>query len=126
MEGKNSQRSESEPNSYKIPVNYFEEAMDTELSKEKKEQMVDLLTNHNHLKSIKEFKEIRAQLRYSCLKGNLNLIKILLSEATTQDINGQFFKIDKTNKTASLFKADQDLYHIVVPRTIKYEMNDHI
>ena len=55
MEGKDTQKLELDPNPFKIPVEDFEEDMDTELSKGKKGEILDLFTNHNNLKSTKEF-----------------------------------------------------------------------
>ena len=57
---------------------------------------------------------------------DLDLIKIYLSETVENDSKDMSFKIDETNKTASLFQTNAKIDHIIVPRTIKYKSNKYL
>ena len=107
---------------YEIPIKDFETDMNTESSKDKKERILDLFRNHNKLKSEEEYNEIESQLHYACIEGDLELIKILLSETIEDESENFLFKIDKTNKTASFYGFNQELQDIIIPRTVKHEM----
>ena len=111
---------------YEIPIEDFETEMNTESSKDKKGKILDLFRNHNKLKSPEEYSVIKFQLIYACEKGDLELIKILLSETIEDDSKNFFFKIDKTNKTASFYGSNQKSQDFIIPRTVKHENNDYL
>lgn len=94
--------------------------MEEELAKGKKNEILDLLINYNKLRSEEEFKEIKYKLHFACKEGDLDLIKIFLSETIKDYSNTLHFKIDGTNQTASLFKVNNDIEEVIIPRTIKY------
>lgn len=73
--------------------------MNIKLSEDKKEKILDLIRNHNKLKSEKEYNDILFQLCYACQEGDLELIYILLSETIEDDSKNFIFNIDKTNKS---------------------------
>ncbi|KAK8870615.1 hypothetical protein M9Y10_008502 [Tritrichomonas musculus] len=89
---------------YEIPIEDFESDMNTESSKDKKERILDLFRNHNELKSEEEYSDIESHLHYACREGDLELIKILLSETIEDDSKYFLIKIDEINKTASFLK----------------------
>ena len=123
MEGKNTQKSIPV---FEIPIKDYETDMEKESSKEKKNEILDLLKNHNQLKSESEFNEIKSRLHHACQKGDLDHIKILLSETIKNSTKDLTYKIDKTTHTASLFKVDQNLENLTIPRTVKHEMKDYL
>ncbi|KAK8865144.1 hypothetical protein M9Y10_010678 [Tritrichomonas musculus] len=100
--------------------------MKTYLTKEKKNEILDLFSNSNNLLSEEEFKEIKYKLHNACQDGDLELIKILLSETIQDDSKDLTFKIDKTNQTASLFKVKVDVKHVIIPRSIKHDSVDYL
>ena len=126
MEGTNTQKSVLDCNLFEILVKKYENYIEINSSKEKKEIILDLFENHNHLKTQEEFDEIQLLLQYACRKSYYDLIKILLSETIENDSNSMVFKIDETNKTASLFKVNQKLDHIIVPKTVKHKLNAYL
>ena len=65
-------------------------------------------------------------MRYACREGDLELIKILLSETIEDGSKNFFIKIDKTNKTASFYGFNQSSYDLIIPRTIKHDNNDYL
>ena len=111
---------------FEIPIKDYEIDIETESSKEKKNEILDLFKNHNHLKSESDFDEIEYKLHHACEKGDLDHIKILLSETIQDSAEILTFKIDKTNHTASLFKVNKNLDNLTIPRTVKHEMNDYL
>lgn len=62
--GKNLQKSTIESKLFEIPIKNYEISMNTEASKGKKNEILDLLKNHNKLRSKKEFEEISC---WACL-----------------------------------------------------------
>ena len=66
MEVKNTQKTTSV---FEIPIKDYEIDMEKDSSKEKKNEILDLLKNHNQLRS-----EIK--LHYACEEGDLDLIGI--------------------------------------------------
>lgn len=116
----------SVPDIFKIPLKTYEKDMETKWSKGKKKEIIDLFTNHNNLTSEGEFKEIEFHLHFACQEGYLSLIKILLFETIMIDSTKLKFKIDKTNKTASLFKVEHPFDTLIVPRTVTYKLNDYL
>lgn len=58
--------------------------MDTESSKEKKKEIINLLNNYHKLRSKEEFEEIKDSLHRACKKGDIDLIKIYLNETIIQ------------------------------------------
>ena len=96
------------------------------LTKDQKEKIFDLLLNHNKLKSYLEFKEIQMLLQYAYQECDFDLIKTLLSESYVDEFKKLIFKIDKTNKTMSLFKVNQQNEELIIPRSITYEFNDYL
>ena len=100
--------------------------MNTGSSTDKKERILDLFRNHNVLRSADEFFQVEYKLHFVCREGGLELIKILLSETIENDSKDFLFKIDKTNKAASLFKVNQKLEHLNIPRTVQHNMNEYL
>ncbi|KAK8852946.1 hypothetical protein M9Y10_017942 [Tritrichomonas musculus] len=100
--------------------------MKRESSNKRKEEILDLLKNHNHLKSEEEIYEIFDFLLFAFKEGALDLIKILLCETIEDDSKGLTFKIDKINKTASLIEIDRKLDDVIIPRTINHELNEFL
>ena len=68
MDGKNTQKSVSV---FEIPIKEYKIYMAKDSSKEKKNEILDLFTNHNQLKSEAEFEEIQFKLHYACQEGDL-------------------------------------------------------
>ena len=99
--------------------------MDKELSRDKKEEISELLTNHNQLLSQDELAEVNELHHEACKKGNLKLIEIYLNETIEDETNNLKFKINKTNKTASLFKIKQ-IKHLIVPRKVNHESEEFL
>ena len=126
MEGKNPQKSIFESKIFKIPIEEYEIDIETGSAKQKKNEILDLLKNYNKLRSKEEFEEIKYKLHVACIKGDLALIKIYLSETIENTSYGLRFKIDKTNRTASLFKIDKYIEEIIIPRTVKYESIEYL
>ena len=62
MEGENPQKSTIESEFFKIPIEEYEEDMETESARGKKKEILDLLKNYNKLRSGEEFKEIKDEL----------------------------------------------------------------
>lgn len=54
-------------------------------------------------------------------EGDIDLIKIYLSETVENYSNDLFIKIDKANRTASLFSVKNRSKEIIIPRTVKHE-----
>ena len=94
--------------------------------KTKRKKMFDLFKNHNKLKSENEYREIESQLHYACKEGDLELIKILISETIEDDSKNFLIKIDKTNKTASFYGSNQKYHDLIIPRTVKHKKNDYL
>ena len=117
---KQAQNLDLETRLIQIPIDKYTEDIDTELGEEKKNKILDLLLNSNNLRSEEEFEEIEENLYVACQKGDLELIKIYLSESIQNDSKTITFKIDKTNQTASLFKVSNDLEELVIPRTVNH------
>ena len=99
MEEKNAQKNALKSKFFQIPIEDYGEDMETESSKEKKKEILELFTTYNKLRSEKEFEEIKDILHYACREGDVELIKILLSE-TIENSTGLHFKIDETKKNS--------------------------
>ena len=125
MKGENAQSSTLESKKFKIPVDQYKKDIDSLLSKEKKEKILDLLTNSNQLHSEDEFKEISYKLHDACKLGDIDLIQIYLSETIVNHTKDLTFKIDRRKKTASLFKIN-NIAHVVIPRTFQYESTEYL
>ena len=118
---------ESQNQVINIPIEDYEDDMNTELSRDKKEEITELLTNHCQIRSQTELDKIKYKLHVACKKGDLELIKILLSETIENETNDLTFKINKTNKTASLFTINnEEIEHLIVPRTVKHESEEYL
>ena len=65
-------------------------------------------------------------LHEACKEGDIELIKIYLSEKIENDSKDLTFKIDKTNKTASLFNANDNIKELIIPRTVTHEFTDYL
>lgn len=100
--------------------------MNTGLAMRKKKEIVDLFTNFNRLRSKEEFSKIAHGLHRACRKGDLDLIKIYISETIEDDSKTLKFKIDRTNKTASLFQVDDEIKDLYVPRSIEHESTEYV
>lgn len=94
----NGNKAETEHNIIQIFIEKYEKDFETKLEKEKKKEIIDLLTNSNNLLSGHKFEGYQ--------ETNLELIKIYLSETINNDSKDLQFKINKTNLTASLFKVN--------------------
>ena len=68
-----------------IHIKNYERDMCTELTKEKKKEILDLLVNSNNLHSEEEFKDIEENLYYALREGDIELIKIYFSETIEND-----------------------------------------
>lgn len=117
---KNSPKSVLKLEVFKIPIIKYEKNMHTRSAKEKKNEILELFSNYNHLHSKEEYKEVKNILHEACQEGDLELIKIFLSETITNESNLLSFKIDKTNWTASLFKVNNKSKQIIIPQTVKH------
>ena len=111
---------------FQIPIEEFEKNLETEFARGKKNEILFLLTNFNHLCNEEEFKDVQQYLHEACANGDLDLIKIYLSETIYNDSKDMSFKIDKQNHTASLFKIHITPQQITIPRTVKYESTDYL
>ena len=58
MEAENPQNSSSESILFEIPIGRYEETMESDSAKDKKNEIIDILKNYNKLHSEKEFKEV--------------------------------------------------------------------
>ena len=90
----------------------------------KKQEILDLFTNFNNICSEEELQKIEYSLHKAIRRGDVEFIKILLSETIEND--SFLFKIDRTNQTASLFNVKSNIGKIIVPRTVKYESVDYL
>ncbi|KAK8847259.1 hypothetical protein M9Y10_019845 [Tritrichomonas musculus] len=126
MEVENTQERTFYSEVVKIPIEEYEEDMNTEASKEKKKAIIDLITNYNNIRSEEEYEEIKYYLHVACKGGDLELIKIYLSETIANDSKSLIFKIDKLKHTASLFKIDDNISSVVIPRTIELESTEYL
>ena len=72
-----------------IAIKQHEKDMDNELSREKKEEISELLTNHNQLRSQDELAEVIHKLHEACKKGDLELIEIYLNETIEDETNNE-------------------------------------
>ena len=118
--------SKMESGMFKIPIEIYEKDMNTESLKENKEKIIDLFMNHNNLVYETDFIKVKTKLHRACRECDLDLIKILLCETIVDDSKRIFYKIDKTNKTASLFQVDGYGNSITIPRTVKHESTDYL
>ena len=99
---------------FKIPIKKYEKDLDAYLSKAKKQEILDIFSNHNNLCPEEEFNEIEYKLHEAYKLGDTDLIKIYLSEKIQNDSKDKIFKIDKTAKTASLFKASSNNRQLII------------
>ena len=89
-------------------------------------EILELFTNSNKLRTEDEFRKIEFKLHAACQEGDIELIKILLSETIENETKELSFKINKTNQTASLFDSNPEIKDIIVPRTVKHESVDYL
>ena len=125
MRGENTQNSTLESKMFRIHVDQYKKDIDSLLSKEKKDKILELFTNSNQLYSEEEFNIIEYNLHNACREGDIDLIQIFLSETIENPIEGLTFKINRTNQTASLFKVS-NIEHLVIPRTFQYESTEYL
>ena len=123
MERKHVARSTPESELFKIPIEKYKECIMTE---EKKKEILDIFMHSNNLRSKKEYKEIKRELHRACVKGDVELIKIYLGETIEDESKEMRFKIDKTNKTASLIKVNSTNEQLTIPRTVIHESTDYL
>ena len=109
-----------------IPIKWYEEDIDKGSAKEMKKEILDLFANYNQLHSKDEYNEIEFFLHQFCKTGNLELIKICLSKTIVNESKDMVFKINETNKTASLYKILGELDHVIIPRSFKHESTDYL
>ena len=110
-----------------IPIDRYMKELDAETSRKKKNDVIELLKNHNELVLRRELREIDYMLCKACKKGDLQLIQIYLSETIEDESNELDFKINKANKTASLFQInDLSINHITIPRTFQHESEEYL
>ena len=70
--------------------------------------------------------KIECNLHDACRKGDFELIKIYLSKTIENDSESLKFKIDETNRTASLFKLSGHYEEIIIPRTVEHESVEYL
>ena len=109
---------------FQIPIEDLEDDMNTESAKEKKKEILDLLTNNNFL-SKEDFFEVEDDLHDACMEGDLEMIKIFLNETIEDSTNTFIFKIDKTNQTASLFRIERKVEEVNIPRIVEHESTEY-
>lgn len=126
MKLKNTKKSASDSTMTRILIKEYEKIINTEFTEEKKNKILNLFTNYNNLRSIEELEEIRLHLYQACEDYDLELIKILLSEKITHSSEGFTFKVDKKNKTASLFRLNINGDSIELPRKIKLDKDYYL
>lgn len=111
---------------FKIPIENYENEIDTEFWNPKKSEILDLFTNFSKLRSKKEFDEIEYDLRQAIELENPESIKIYLSETIENESQDLRFKIDKESRTASLFRVNKETEDLIVPQSVKYESYDYL
>ena len=112
---------------FHIQIEEYEKDLNREASRGKKEEIIELLKNHNQISSLQELNEIKDFLHDACQIGDLELIEIYLSETIENESKDLTFKINKTKKTASLFKInDRQIQQIIVPRTVNHESTEYL
>ena len=125
MEGDNTQKSTSEQRIFETMMHTFEHDME-DLPNEKKEEILNIFKNHSQLNQETEFNEIKNRLHETIKKGDTEYIKILLGKKIINDTKDMEFRIDEPNKTASLIKVSQNLENVIVPRNVKYKLNNYL
>ena len=65
------------------PAKKYEKDINSLLSKEKQKEIYELFTNYNKLHSEEKFREVESKLHLACSDGDVELIKIYLSERDT-------------------------------------------
>ena len=98
----------------------------TNYPKKKKKEILQLLSKPNQLRTEKEFLEIKFKLEIACGSGDIDFIKILLSQKIEMNSEGLSFKINKVNKTASLIFVNKEMENLFIPRSIKYQNNEYL
>ena len=93
---------EEENQVFHIPINEYEKDLDTEFSRNKKNEIKKLLTSHNQLRSKQEFNEISKLLHFACRKGDLELIKISLRETFRDEIKKYKVNLSILCKSSSI------------------------
>lgn len=129
MENQNTAKSIPNFVPYQIPIEDFQYEMPEKASKEKKNEILELLSNHNEINSSEEFENINYLMKRACRRGDVELLEIYLNKEIEIDseIGRLTFKINKANKTASLFKVLESRYpNLNVPRTIEYEGESYL
>ena len=126
MKVKNAQKSTLKSKVFQIPIENYEKGMVGESFKDKKQEILNLFTTYNKLRSEDEFNEIKYDLDKYCKEGNLEIIKILLSKTIKNSTNTLTFKIDETNQTASLFKVNENIEELIIPRTVKHKSTEYL
>lgn len=110
----------------KIPIDFYEPRLDPKLSKGKKKEILQLLSKPNQLRTENEFLEIKYKLEIACGSGDIEFIKILLSQKIDMNSEGLSYKINKVNKTASLIFVNKEMENLFIPRSIKYQSNEYL
>ncbi|KAK8895682.1 hypothetical protein M9Y10_013566 [Tritrichomonas musculus] len=127
MDSKHIEKSKLKSRLFQIPIEKFEEDMNTESSKDKKIEIVDLFLNCNNLRSEEEFFDLESSIHEACRVGDLELLKIYLSETVENQSKDLLFKIDRPTRTASLFKIkNYNSDEFLIPRTFQYESVDYL
>lgn len=121
MEGENQPRS-----LFEYTIMCIENSMKDIESEDKKKEILDFVKCHNKLKSKEELYDTFFQLGFVVKHGDLALLKILLSESVFNDSKDFMFKIDKENKTASLFKISVQTDHVIITRSFQYESEEYL
>ena len=91
---------------------------ETESAKEKKGGIPDLFKN-KHFLGMENYR--KASRNY----GNIFINK-RLSETIINYLEDLVFKIDKIDKTASLYKINGNIKEVTIPRAVKYESTDYL
>ena len=73
------------------------------------------------------FDEISKLFHIACRTGDLEVIEIYLSEKIKNETKDLMFKINKTNKTASLFKLNnKQLEHLLIQQTVQHGSDEYL
>ena len=128
MEKQNSAKSMIKSAPFQIPINEFDSVVCEEAAKEKKNEILEFITCHNEINSYEEFSIIKSMIIQAFGRGDLELLEIYLNKEIEINTDKQrlTFKINKTRKTASLFKVLKSQNCLIVPRTIEYEGDEYL
>ena len=127
MEDKHTQESILDSKVFKIPIEEFEEELNMEGVKEKKNKILELFTRFNKLHSEEEYNKIKYKLSDACRMHDLDLIQIYLNVTISNETKSFEFKIDETKRTASLFNVNnENIKEVIIPRAIEHDSVEYL